>query len=223
MRSYRCQLSLALLGIDKTADNVNEARCILHPPPDTEGYKLLQNMLGKQRRIDYIQADGNCLFRALSKEILGHEKFHHLIRQTLIQYISENGHFFKKYVFSGTLAAHCKKMECIGCWGSQVEINAAANLLKAKIYIFSKQPNSQRYHWICYTPSLQHSTVEQCSEGVKKVVQLSPPKGYHIELIHTFESHFDRVAPSDLLLTSMDYAPELQSPNSQAPSTIVID
>ena len=33
-------------------------------------------------------------------------------------------------------------MECIGCWGSQVEINAAANLLKAKIYIFCKQPNN---------------------------------------------------------------------------------
>ena len=96
MRSYRRQLSLALLGIDKTAD-VNEARCILHPPPDTEGYKLLQNMLWKQRRID---------FRALSKEILGHEKFHHLIRQTLIQFIRENGHLFQKYVFNGTLEAH---------------------------------------------------------------------------------------------------------------------
>ena len=80
VRGYRRHLSLALLGVDKTADNVNEARCILHPPPDTEGYKLLQNMLGKQQRIDFIQANGNCLFRALSKEILGNEKFHHLIR-----------------------------------------------------------------------------------------------------------------------------------------------
>ena len=94
VQSYRRQLSLALLGIDKTADNVNVARCILHPPPDTEGYKLLQNMLRKQWRIDFIQADNNCLFRALSKEILGHEKFHHLIRQTLIQFIRENGHLF---------------------------------------------------------------------------------------------------------------------------------
>ena len=71
--------------------------------------------------------------------------------------------------------------------------------------------------------------MELCSEGVKKIVQLSPPKhakGYHIELIHTFECHFDRVAPSDLLLTSMDVvdsAPELQSPDSRVPSTIVID
>lgn len=223
VQSFRRQLSLALLGVDKTADNVNQARCILHPPPDTEGYKVLQNMLGTQRRIDYIQADGNCLFRAISKEILGHEKFHQLIRQTLIQYTKENGHLFQKYVFDGTLEAHCKKMECIGYWGSQVEINAAATLLKTNIYVFCKQPNSESYHWICYRPSLQHCTVEQCSEGVKKIVKLSPPKGYHIELIHTFECHFDRVAPSDLLLTSMDSAPVLQAPTDSPSSVILVD
>ena len=129
------------MGVDKTADNVSQARYLLHPPPDTEGYKVLQSMLGKQRRIDYILPDGNCLFRALSKEILGHEKFHHLIRLTLIQYTRENDNLFQKFVFSGTLEAHCKKMECIGYWGSQIEINAAATLLRAKIYLFC---NSQR-------------------------------------------------------------------------------
>ena len=61
VRRYRHQLSLALLGVHKTADNVSQARCLLHPPPDTEGYKLVQSLLGKQRRIDYIQPDGNCL------------------------------------------------------------------------------------------------------------------------------------------------------------------
>ena len=39
VRSYRHQLSLALLGIDKTADNVNEARCILHQTQDTNYYR----------------------------------------------------------------------------------------------------------------------------------------------------------------------------------------
>ena len=82
VRSYRRQLSLSLLGSEKTADHIHETRYIINPAPNTEGYKLFQNMLGKQRRIDYIQADGNCLFRALSKEILGHEKFHHTVRQT---------------------------------------------------------------------------------------------------------------------------------------------
>lgn len=118
VRSYRRQLSLTLLGIDRMASNVNEARCILHPPPNTQGYRDLHSMLGQWRRIDYIQADGNCLFRALSKEILGHEKFHHIIRQILIQYIKENGNIFQKYVFDDTIEVHCKKMECIGYWGT---------------------------------------------------------------------------------------------------------
>ncbi len=115
VRSYRRQ---SLLGSEKTADHIHETRCIINPAPNTEGYKLFQNMLGKQRRIDYIQADGNCLFRALSKEILGHEKFHHTVRQMLIRHTRES---IQRYVFDGTLDAHCKKMEAIGYWGTQVE------------------------------------------------------------------------------------------------------
>ena len=223
VRSYRHQLSLALLGVDKTANNVKEARCILHPPPDTDGYKGLQSMLGKQRRIDFIQADGNCLFRTLSKEILGHEKFHHVIRQVLIQFTKENSNLFQKYVFDGTIEAHCQKMECIGYWGTQVELKAAATLLKANIYVFSKESTcSPQYQWICYQPSPQHCTMDQCSEGVRKVVRLVPPNGYHIELIHSFECHFDRVAPSYLLRTSIEFAPALKRPSSPS-STIVID
>lgn len=100
---------------------------------------------------------------------------------------------------------------------------AAATLLKAEIYVFSKVPNhSQKYQWLCYQPRSQHYTVNQCSGEVKKVVRLSPPKGYHIELIHSFECHFDRVAPSDLLRTSMDCAPALKFPSSPS-SIIVID
>ncbi len=134
VRSYRRQISLSLLGSEKTADHIHETRCIINPAPNTEGYKLFQNMLGKQRRIDYIQADGNCLFRALSKEILGHEKFHHAVRQMLIRHTRESSHLFQRYVFNGTLEAHCKKMEAIGYWSTQVEIYAAANLLKTDIY-----------------------------------------------------------------------------------------
>ena len=66
------------------------------------------------------------LFKSTLQGDLGHEKFHHIIRQTLIQYTRENGHLFQKFVFNGTLEAHCKKMECTSYWGSQVEINAAA-------------------------------------------------------------------------------------------------
>ena len=137
--AYRVQLSLALLGIDKSADNASEARFTLCPPPDTQGYKELQIMLGRQRRIDHTQGDGNCLFRALSKEMLGHEKFHYLIRQILTQFIKENGRQFQGYVFEGTIEAHSKRMEYLGQWGTQVEIMAAATLLKAEIYVFTQE------------------------------------------------------------------------------------
>ena len=224
VRDYRRQLSLVLLGVEKTANNVHETKCILHPPPETEGYKGLQSMLGKLQRIDYIQPDGNCFFRAVSKEVLGHEKFHYLIRQILIQFIKENARVFQKYLFEGTLEAHCKKMECIGCWGTQVEINAAATLLKTSIYVFSRQSNIKKtYEWMCYQPSRENYTVHQCSSEIKKIIRLQPPKGCHIELIHSFECHFDRVAPSNLSLTSMENAPTLKSPSSLPSSIIVLN
>ena len=77
-------MSYAILGMESTAANVDK---ISHAPclvPTTESYKNLEMDLGKQRRIDYINPDRNCLFRSLSKELLGHEKFHHLIRQILM-------------------------------------------------------------------------------------------------------------------------------------------
>ena len=180
------------------ADNVTEARCTLCPPPDTQGYKELQMMLGKQRRIDYIQGYRDCLFRALSKEMLGHEKFHYLIRQILTKFIKENGRQFEGYVFEGTIEAHCKRMENLGNWGTQVENLAAAKLLRTEIYIFSKELDSQKYHWLRYKPISQKCTVNNCSEEIQRLSKLLPPKGYHIELIHSFEIHFDRAAPSAL-------------------------
>ena len=84
-RAYRRELSLIILGEDKIFANTAATATghIINPPPSTKVYNDLQKVLGKQRRIDCIQRDGNCLFRAMSKELLGHEKFHYLIRLLL--------------------------------------------------------------------------------------------------------------------------------------------
>ena len=78
-------MSYAILGMESTTANGDKISYTPCPVPTTESYKFLERGLGKQCRIDYISPDGNCLFRSLSKELLGHEKFHHLIRQILIR------------------------------------------------------------------------------------------------------------------------------------------
>ena len=77
--TFRCLTSYAILGMESTAENVDKISYAPRPIPTTETYKILEMGLGKQHRIDYIRPNGNCLFRSLSKKLLGHEKFNHLI------------------------------------------------------------------------------------------------------------------------------------------------
>ena len=72
-------MSDIIRNIESTAANVDKISYAPCPIPITESYNILEMGLGKQRRIDYIRPNGNCFFRSLSKKLLGHEKFHHLI------------------------------------------------------------------------------------------------------------------------------------------------
>ncbi len=50
-------------------------------------------------------------------------------------------------------------MEAIGYWGTQVEIYAAANLLKTEIY---QTANVTIGFWICYRPNEHFHQQEKC-------------------------------------------------------------
>ena len=153
-RAYRRELSLIILGEDKIFANTAATATghIINPPPSTKVYNDLQKVVGKQRRIDCIQRDGNCLFRAMSKELLGHEKFHYLIRLLLVQFITANSTQFQEYHNEGKIEAHASRMSNLCVWGTSVELYSAATLFKTDIYVLSKQPNSPQYKWLCYHP-----------------------------------------------------------------------
>ena len=114
-------------------------------------------------------------------------------------------------MFGGSVKDHCKQMKNLGEWGTQAEIFAMATLLKLPIFVFTFETNSQQYHWLCYKPIAYNLCIaNNCSDNVKKVWKLVPPTNYHIELIHSFQTHFDRVAPSNLTCISMENAPRLR-------------
>ena len=81
---------------------------------------------------------------------------------------------------------------------TQAEIFAVATLLKIQIFAFPCQPGSQEYHWLCYKPLRRGYSVSKCPKSVQKLWKLTLPSNYHIELIHSFQNHFDRIASSDL-------------------------
>ncbi len=72
----------------------------------------------------------------------------------------ESSHLFQRYVFDGLMVPlRLTKMEAIGYWGTQVEIYAAANLLKTEIY---QTANVTIGFWICYRPNEHFHQQEKC-------------------------------------------------------------
>jgi hypothetical protein len=161
------------MGMEKTFSNAAMGH-VVNPPPSTKGYNDLQEMLGQQRQIDHIQGDGNCLFRAISKELLGHEKFHYLIRQIIVKFIKANSERFQEYLIEGKMETHVQRMENLGHWGTSMEIYSAATMLRTEVYVFSKQPNSPHYKWLCYHPQPTSRFTFQESEVIQRVSKLTP-------------------------------------------------
>ena len=120
-----------------------------------EGYIAATiSLLEKQRRIDYISPDGNCLW-----------------------WMGDTGWDF--------------------CSSNDIEnTNICIHLQTMK-------------RWFCYKPLGRDYSVSKCPTNVQKLWKLTPPSKCHIELIHSFQNHSDRIAPLDLTCTSMEKAPHL--------------
>ena len=58
-----------------------------------------------------------------------------------------------------------------------------------------------------YSPMCNKQSIQAV---FKKGWNLTPPANYHIEIIQSFQTHFDHVAPSDLTLTAMESSPCLR-------------
>ena len=107
-------------------------------------------MAGKKLRdfepweCDTIEADGNCLFRCLSKLISGSEEYHSKVRGEICRYMLSDGKDTIGWYFTQTLTTtpsdHLSStcMYNDGNWGTDTELITASALLEADIYIANK-------------------------------------------------------------------------------------
>ena len=105
--------------------------------------------------LDKILGDGNCLFRALAKEITGSQKHHFEVRlafvnfiqcdkqpPTFSQYVVKDFHKQSELTNPSLCQAACKeyiehsKMSKLHVWGSDIEIRAAATMLQVDVAVF---------------------------------------------------------------------------------------
>ena len=102
----------------------------------------MPSTIGEPRTIDHVLGDGNCLFRALSKEITATEKPHMAVRNKVVSVLQNPSHTKNFESYSGhadmTEYVSQSRMGDNATWATDIEIIAAASLLDTPIVIHTQ-------------------------------------------------------------------------------------
>ncbi|TMW59423.1 hypothetical protein Poli38472_004492 [Pythium oligandrum] len=89
-----------------------------------------------------VEADGNCLFRALGDQLFGDQQQHVEIRKRIVDYIEVKRDDFEPFMEDEEKFEHyCKRMREDSTWGGNQEIYAVARLFR--VYIVIHQESSR--------------------------------------------------------------------------------
>ena len=91
------------------------------------------------RKVKAVEPDGNCLFRAISHQLLGTEEEHLFIRGLLLRFENLKAELFQKYTVPGVTEAniHVNKVSTPRVWGTHIEVVATATLFVKPVYLFA--------------------------------------------------------------------------------------
>ncbi|CAC5393370.1 unnamed protein product [Mytilus coruscus] len=94
--------------------------------------------IGTPLKSKQITADGNCLFRAISYAVSNRQENFKQIRKELVRHIMCHSHQFNSFLDSETVNEYMKRTNMIeeNVWGTELEIIAAADLLKTDIFTY---------------------------------------------------------------------------------------
>ena len=82
-------------------------------------------------KIHRVTPDGNCLFRALAHQTFGDQMYHAQMHKSLVKLINDNMEKYKP-LYMGRRKPFSEHVNCMlkdGIWGTQLEIQAAADCL----------------------------------------------------------------------------------------------
>lgn len=101
------------------------------------GGSLAQQLRLLGLRVVTIQADGNCLFRAIAEQVHGpREGDHAVVRREVVEFMRANVEDFEPFVENDeTFHSYTQRMSTAGTWGSHMEILAAARLFNVNFSI----------------------------------------------------------------------------------------
>lgn len=186
---------------------------VIPPCAGTASFDFVDKLAKYQRFIDVIAGDGNCFFRAISKELFASEKFHQQLRQILVTFILHNPSLFQALDFTNNFKKHCNKMLRNGTYATQVELQAMATFLQLPLYVFTKPSPAKDWQWTCFVPQKFAPSSYGYDIRLKNLPLPAPPQ-YHIEICHTNLNHYDHVVPLNFSDNSITYLPPPKIPEN---------
>jgi hypothetical protein len=127
----------------------------LPSPPPSRVENRQSSLLGPPSKIDKIIGDGNCLFRALSKEVSLTEEYHPRLRRIAINTLMSpryRSKFEEQIGKSVPDYIRNSKMARNGTWGTDVEVYALATFLETPIAMYYRAPGTSYHDWYYYQP-----------------------------------------------------------------------
>mmetsp|Transcript_511 Transcript_511/g.861 ORF Transcript_511/g.861 Transcript_511/m.861 type:complete len:290 (-) Transcript_511:2754-3623(-) len=107
----------------------------------TEFFKLKQQLKNFGLRIKEISGDGNCLFKAVSDQLIGSEDLHKEYRELACNYMQAHKEYFSPFVEDDwDFDDYVMKMRKEGTWGGNMELQALSLCLEVniKIHMFGR-------------------------------------------------------------------------------------
>ena len=142
------------------------------------------------RKVDKVLGDGNCLFRALAKQLTGTSEEHVELRKLLMRFEEINYPKFTATLAPPiTFAEHIKSRKQDRCWETTVEIFAAATLFNIDIYeaTDSLVPGTPR--WMKFR---NYSTIKGVERAFFNTLNVQ-----WIEILYTNNCHYDSIISAD--------------------------
>lgn len=109
-------------------------------PEVSDKYRRYTSALASQGlSIVRMEGDGNCLFRSVSHQVYGEDRFHGLVRAKCVDYMESDASFFSQFVEGGqeSFARYLAAKRLNSCWGDDPEIQAMSEIYQRPIEIWA--------------------------------------------------------------------------------------
>ena len=176
----RMDMSLQL-GLELSCDPAR------NPSTRDHNYRAFLREHHSRSQIDVMGMDGNCFFRTISKEILGTECHHSVIRQLICHFMESHPVTFSSWFYGDNFTDHIQTMRQDKVWAEEVELIATASYFNTTIWEFTNcYPVGGSWKWIKIEPVACHPD-DPPFDGI-------PLHGcFYIH--HTGGVHYDRILP----------------------------